>query len=99
MQLKERLSKYKHVLSRALERVTKRLKTVRPTAVIRVHFAEMRVQPAEKVEDVKINCALLSHARHSFMTIVNGEWIAINQMTITGKCVIMKAINSILIGI
>ncbi len=46
----------------------------------------------EKVENLKIDCALLSNARHCFMTIVNRERIAIKQMMIAGRCVFMRTI-------
>jgi hypothetical protein len=43
--------------------------------------------------NLKIDCALLSKARHCFMTIVNRERIAINQQVmIAGRCVFMKTI-------
>jgi hypothetical protein len=53
----------------------------------------------KKLRIQKIDCTLLSHARHSFMVIANDEWIAIKHMKITGRCVFMKTIYSIHIGV
>jgi hypothetical protein len=39
----------------------------------------------ENAGHLKIDCALLLHARHSFLTIIDGEWSAIKQMTIAGR--------------
>jgi hypothetical protein len=53
----------------------------------------------EKVENLKIEYTLLLHARHSFTTIIKGEWSAIKRMMIADRCVFMKTINSMHIGI
>jgi hypothetical protein len=50
------------------------------------------MEDVEKVENLKIDRALLSNARHCFMTIVNRERIATKQMMIAGRCVFMKTI-------
>jgi hypothetical protein len=55
--------------------------------------ATHEVKTVEKVENLKIDCALLSNARHCFMTIINRE--RMRSMMIAGRCVFMKTIYSI----
>jgi hypothetical protein len=66
---------------------------------IRIDLRMRGAHCVEKVENLKIEYTLLLHARHSFTTIIKGEWSAIKRMMIADRCVFMKTINSMHIGI